>query len=586
MTKPLRALPLLFLVAACATVPAARAPSPAAPPAFTPAFANAVTAADPRATAAGLAMLRQGGNAMDAIGATLLALTVVEPQSSGIGGGGLLVYQAAGGSTPMTFDGRETAPAAATPDYFIGADGLALPRRDAVPGGKSVGVPGNIAMLALAHGKQGKLPWSAIFTPAIALARGGYDVSPRMARAIAGSAGTLARTPEAAALFLNPDGTPKLAGSRIVNVALAQTLETIAKQGPRAFYTGTIAARIVDRVRSAPTNASTMTLADMAAYAAKERPAVCTAYRVWRVCGMGPPSAGGIAVIAILKQLEGFDLGKLGPGNPVAWHLIAESQRLAFADRAAYGGDSDFVAVPVDGLIAADYLRARGRMISATARLGRVEAGQPAGAAPRTNAPGAEVPSTTHFAAADAAGNVASLTATVEGPFGSSLVAGGMVLNNELTDFSFEPSANGALTANRVEGGKRPRSSMAPSLVYDASGRVVLAVGAAGGMTIPAQVAKAIIGVLDWKLSVRDAIALPTIHVSDEFVIIEDSPQGAPLAAMIPALEKLGHRTRSAALPLKANGLERIVKANGLERIIGGWRGGADPRSEGSAEGY
>jgi gamma-glutamyltranspeptidase/glutathione hydrolase len=573
MKKILRALPLLLVVAACATAPAPRVASPAAPAAF----ANAVSAADPRATAAGLAMLKQGGNAMDAIGATLLALTVVEPQSSGIGGGGLLVYHPAGASLPTTFDGRETAPAAATPDYFLGADGKPQAQRDAAPGGKSVGVPGNIAMLALAHGKQGKLPWASLFQPAIALARGGYDVSPRMARSIAGSATTLARTPEAAALFLNPDGTAKAAGSHIVNEALAGTLETIADQGPRAFYTGAIAAAVVDRVRSAPTNPSAMTLADMAAYEAKQRPPVCTAYRVWRVCGMGPPSAGGIAVLAILKQLEGFNLGKLGASNPVAWHLIAESERLAFADRAAYGGDSDFVAVPVNGLIAADYLRARGRLISATASIARAEAGQPAGAAPRTSAPGSEVPSTTHFAAVDAAGNVASLTSTVEGPFGSSLVAGGMVLNNEMTDFNFEPAADGKPVANRVEGGKRPRSSMAPSIVYDAKGRVVLAVGAAGGMTIPAQVAKAIIGVLDWKLSVQDAIALPTIYISNDLVIIEKSPQGEPLSAMIPALEKLGHRTTFAAMPLKANG---------LERINGGWRGGADPRSEGSASGY
>ena len=541
------------------------------------AFANAVSAADPRATNAGLAMLKQGGNAMDAIAATLLALTVVEPQSSGIGGGGLLVYQPAGAKNPLTFDGREKAPMAATPDYFMGADGKPQPRREATPGGKSVGVPGNVAMLALAHGKLGKLPWAALFQPAIALARGGYDITPRMARGIAGSAETLGRSPEAKALFLNPDGTPKAAGTRIVNEPLAQTLEAIAKAGPSGFYKGDIAAQIVARVRTAPTNPSTMTLADLAGYEAKQRAPVCTAYRQWRVCGMGPPSAGGIAVLAILKQLEGFDLGKLGVDNPVAWHLIAESERLAFADRAMYGADSDYTAVPVAGLVAPDYLKSRGALISASSSMARAEPGRPKGAQPRTPAPGSEVPATTHFAAADAAGNVASLTSTVEGSFGSSLVAGGMVLNNELTDFSFEPSAAGAPVANRVEGGKRPRSSMSPSIVYDRKGRAVLAIGAAGGMTIPAQVAKAIIGVLDFKLSVADAIALPTIYVSDDLVIVEKSPQGEKLVAMQPALEKLGHRTVAAPLPLKANGLERIA---------GGWRGGADPRSEGNSAGY
>ena len=447
----------------------------------------------------------------------------------------------------------------------------------AVPGGKSVGVPGNIAMLALAHQRQGKLPWAALFQPAIDLARGGYVVSPRMARAIAGSARTLALTPEAAALFLNPDGTPKPAGTRIVNEPLAQTLEAIAREGPEAFYKGNTAGKIVTRVTTAPTNPSSMTVADLAAYQAKERPPVCARYRRYKVCSMGPPSAGGIAVLAILKQLEGHDLATLGPGNPVSWHLIAESQRLAFADRATYGGDSDFVSVPVAGLVADDYLKARGKLIRADSTMARAEAGKPKGALPRTPAPGGEVPSTTHFAAVDAAGNVASLTSTVEGAFGSSLVAGGMVLNNELTDFSFEPTANGAPVANRVQGGKRPRSSMSPSIVYDSKGRVILAIGAAGGMTIPAQVAKAIVGVLDWKLPVGDAIALPQIYVNDDMVAIEAGPQGAPLAAMIPALQKLGHQVIVFPMPLKANGLERVAN---------GWRGGVDPRSEGVAAGF
>ncbi len=557
---------LLSCLLLTATPLAAKAPPPP--------FAAAVTAADPRAAAAGVAMLKQGGSAMDAIAATLLALSVVEPQSSGIGGGGLLVYQPAGGTTPLTFDGREKAPSAATPAYFLDASGKPQPRREAIPGGKSVGVPGNIAMLALAHKQLGKLPWAALFQPAIALARDGYEVTPRLARSIAGSAETLKRTPEAAALFLNADGTPKPAGSRIVNAALADTLTAIAEHGPDAFYKGPVAAAIVQRVTTAPTNPSQMTIADVAAYQAKPRAPVCTAYRVWRVCGMGPPSAGGIAVLAILKQLEGFDLGKLGPASVTSWHLFAESERLAFADRAAYGGDSDFVAVPVKGLVAADYLKSRGALIHADSTMARAEPGRPAGAAPRTPAPGGEVPSTTHFAAIDTRGNVASLTSTVEGAFGSSLVAAGMVLNNELTDFSFEPAVAGAPVANRVEGNKRPRSSMAPSIVYDAKGRVVLVIGAAGGMTIPAQVAKAIIGVLDWKLSVQDAIALPLLYVSDDLLIAE---KDTSLQALLPALEKLGHRTASYPLPLKANG---------IERVSGGWRGGADPRSEGTTSGY
>ena len=569
MTKYFLALPLFALVIL--------APATAKAPQSAATSKNAVSAADPRGTAAGIAMLEQGGNAMDAIAATLLALAVVEPQSSGIGGGGLLVYQPTGSTTPLTFDGREKAPSAATPELFIGKDGKPQPRREATPGGKSVGVPGNIAMLALAHKKNGKLPWAALFQPAITLARNGYDITPRMSRAIASSAENLKRTPEAAALFLMPDGSAKPAGTRIVNEPLALTLESIAKSGPAAFYTGPVAQSIVTRVRTAPTNPSTMTMADMAAYQAKQRAPVCTTYRAYRVCGMGPPSAGGIAVLAILKQLEAFDLKALGPNNPVAWHLMAESQRLAFADRAAYGGDSDFVSVPVAGLIAPEYLKSRGALISASPTMPAAPPGTPAGAPKTTPAPGGEVPSTTHFAAVDKAGNVASLTSTVEGGFGSSLVAGGMVLNNELTDFSFEPALNGAPVANRVQGNKRPRSSMSPTIVYDSRGKPLLAIGAAGGMTIPAQVAKAIIGVLDFGLPVQDAIALPQIYVSDDLVIIEKSDQGAPLQAMIPALEKLGHRTASYPLPLKANGLERTAT---------GWRGGADPRSEGTAAGF
>ncbi len=575
MIRTLFTLPLLALVATAQPV-AGKAPAAAQAPTVAGTHANAVSSADPRGTAAGVAMLRQGGNAMDAIAATLLALSVVEPQSSGIGGGGLLVYQPAKGA-PLTFDGREKAPMAATPDLFMGADGKPQPRREATPGGKSVGVPGNVAMIAMAHQKAGKLPWAALFAPAIALARGGYEITPRMSRGIAASAATLARTPEAASLYLNADGTAKAAGSRIVNEPLAQTLEAIAKAGPSAFYTGDIARQIVTRVQTAPTNPSSMTMADLAAYQAKARVPVCAGYRTYKVCTMGPPSAGGIAVIGILKQLEGFDLGKLGPGSPVSWHLIAESQRLAFADRAAYGGDADFVTVPVAGLVADDYLKRRGALIKADSTMARADAGTPRGAPKRTAAPGGEIPSTTHFAAVDAAGNVASLTSTVEGGFGSSLVAGGMVLNNELTDFSFEPAINGAAVANRVEGGKRPRSSMSPAIVYDARGRAILAIGAAGGMTIPAQVAKAIVGVLDWKLPVGDAIALPQIYVNDDIVVVEAEPQGGALIAMIPALEKLGHKVVKLNLPLKANGLERVGN---------GWRGGVDPRSEGVADGF
>ena len=460
-----------------------------------------VSAADPRAAAAGIAMLKAGGSAMDAVVATGLALTVVEPQSSGIGGGSFLVYQPAGGHVPATFDGREKAPLAATDALFLLPDGTPQPRGQAIPGGRSVGVPGNIASWRLAHDKYGKLPWAKLFEPAIALARGGYDVTPRLAASIAGSATTLARQPAAAALFLHADGTPKAAGEHIVNEDLARTFEAIAAGGPAAFYTGANAAAVVAAVDRAPTNPSTMTAADMAAYRAKERAPVCGTYRAYRVCSMGPPSAGGVVVVAMLGQLQGFDLTALGKDSATAWHLFAESERLAFADRAAYGGDADFVTVPVAGLTAPGYLRERAKLISATATIAHAEPGHPAGAPARVAPTGGEIPSTSDIAVADGRGNVASMTSTVEGSFGSSLVAGGYVLNNELTDFDFVPTVAGAKVANRVEGGKRPRSSMSPAIVYDRAGKVVMVVGAAGGPTIPAQVAKAIVGVLDWHLS-------------------------------------------------------------------------------------
>ena len=554
---------LSLLAAACAPRPAT------APVAATRAI---VTAADIRAAEAGRTILRQGGSAMDAIAATLLALTVVEPQSSGIGGGGFLVYQDARAKGPATFDGRETAPLAVTPTLFIKPDGTPQTGSEAAPGGRSVGVPGNLAMLALAHQRYGRLPWAALFAPAIALAEGGYVVSPRMAAAIAAKREVLSRTPAAAGLYLNPDGSAKTAGSRIINPALAATLRLVATDGPAAFYGGPVAADMVRTVATAPTNPSTMTADDIARYRAKERPPACVAYRVWRVCGMGPPSGGGIAVAAILKQLEGFDLAALGPDNPTAWHLLAESERLAFADRDAYLADADFVNVPVAGLLDASYLKGRGSLIRADRSMPSVAAGVPNAAPRRTLGTGAEVPATTHFAAADAFGNVASLTSTVEGGFGSGLVSGGFILNNELTDFNFVPKAGAESVANRVEPGKRPRSSMSPTLVYDRAGRVVLAIGAAGGPTIPAQVAKSIVAVLDWKLSVADAIALPVIMTYGDRVLIEKGPQGQRLAAMQPALEALGHPVVITGLPYKANGIERTGN---------GWRGGADPRSEG-----
>lgn len=517
-------------------------------------------------------MLRLGGSATDAAIATMLALTVVEPQSSGIGGGGFLVLGDAAGNVD-TIDGRETAPKAATPQWFY-MDGKPLSYGEAIPGGRSVGIPGNLRLAASAHNAKGKLAWRTLFQPAIRLAREGFAITPRLNAILAAASRTGALDPDARALYYGADGQPLPVGTVVRNPALAATLETISARGADSFYGGDNAATIAAKVGTAPRNPAPMTTADIAAYRAVGRPAVCGQYRAYRICGMGPPSSGATTVFAILKQIERFDMKALGPANPVSWHLIAESQRLAYADRDQYLADSDFVSVPVAGLTDPAYLAGRSALISEGSTLPGVRPGTPPGAklafAP---APRQEEHGTTHFVTVDRWGNAASYTSTIEGPFGSGLMVGGYYLNNELTDFNIVPDRDGKPTANRVEGGKRPRSSMSPTLVYGPDGKLRLAVGAAGGTTIPAQVAKTIIGVLDWNLSAREAIALPVIFApGGDIVFVE---KGTTLEQMIPALQQLGHAQVVARSP--------SFKANAIERVGNRWRGAADPRSEGAA---
>ena len=533
-----------------------------------------VSAADPRAAAAGVEMLRRGGTAADAAFATLLALNVVEPQSSGIGGGGFLVYDD-GDGTPQTYDGRETAPMAATGDWFL-VDGKPMPFEQAQPGGKSVGVPGNIRLMADAHREHGKLPWKTLFQPAIRLARDGFEMSKRLNFALArgdDEGSSLAGlTAAGRALFFGADAKPLPVGTTIRNPALSDFLKQLAERGPDSFYVGPNSRTIVATVNGSPHNPSPMTVGDVAAYDAKERPPVCGSYRGYRICGMGPPSSGATTVFAILKQLERFDLGALGSRNPTSWHLIAESMRLAYADRDKYLGDSDFVSVPVAGLTDPAYLARRSALISPDRTLALVSAGLPA-AVPSPCAVTTPERGTSHFVAVDRWGHVASETSTIESAFGSGLIVNGYFLNNELTDFSFRPEVDGCPVANRVEGGKRPRSSMSPTIVYGPDGKVRLAVGAAGGATIIAQVAKAIIGVIDWKLSAQDAIALPVIFAPGGTIVFVE--RGSAHEAMIPALNALGHsdvRARDASF-----------KANAIEWRDGRWIGAADPRSEGAA---
>jgi gamma-glutamyltranspeptidase/glutathione hydrolase len=530
-----------------------------------------VSAADPRAARAGTEMLAAGGSAADAALATMVALTVVEPQSSGIGGGSFLVYHDSATGKVSTYDGREAAPAAAGGTYFYGPDGKPLAHEAAVPGGRSVGVPGNIRQMALVHEKHGRLPWAKLFEPAIRLARDGFAITPRMRNSLSSARSLAALTPWARGQFFDSSGEPKPVGTIVRNPDLASFLETLARRGPDYFYTGPAAQALVRTVRSAPVNPSIMTEGDLATYDAKERPPVCGMYRQWRICGMGPPSSGATTVYAILKQLERFDLKAMGSDSPAAWHLIGESMRLAYADREAYLGDPDYVRVPVAGLTDSAYLASRSALIDPARSIPHVIAGTPPGAPRVTAAADNEVPSTSHMVAVDRDGNVASMTSTIEGPWGSGLNVNGFFLNNELTDFTFAPEQDGKPVANRVEGGKRPRSSMSPTIVYGPDGRVRLAIGAAGGTTIIAQVAKALIAVLDWNMSAQDAIALPTIMGIGDRVLVE---RGTRLEAMMPSLAALGDRVAA---------VEPGYKANAIEWVGGRWVGAADPRSEGAA---
>lgn len=527
------------------------------------------SSADPRATAAGAEILAKGGSAADATMAMMLALTVVEPQSSGIGGGGFLVHYDAEGGKISTINGRETAPAAATPQRFTDANGKPIPFLQAFPGGKSVGVPGNIRLMAEAHRKWGKLKWAEIFKPAIRLADKGFVVNRTLESRLAMIQRLWPQFETARSIYW-VDGKPAKAGMTLRNPELAKTLRLIAKKGPDAFYTGAIANSIVDTVNKSVVAPGDMTLADLAAYKAVEQNAVCAPYRVYVICGMAPPSSGATTVIQILGTLERFDMKALGKDDPKSWFLIGQAMQLAYADREKYLGDASFVQVPVTGLIDKAYLAERSALIDPSKARADYPAGNPPGAMPRTAAISGEVAGTTHFSAVDAKGSIANMTSTIEGPFGSQLIAGGFFLNNELTDFTFAPEKDGAPVANRVEGGKRPLSSMAPTIVFNREGKPVLALGSAGGKRIIMHVTKTLVGVLDFGLPLKEAIALPNIYFGGGALLVEEN---TTLATMAQQLANFGQ-------PVKLEDLGS--KVNGLQLIDGQWTGAADPRSEGN----
>jgi gamma-glutamyltranspeptidase/glutathione hydrolase len=531
-----------------------------------------VAAANPLAAAAGLRMLRAGGSAVDAAIATQMVLNLVEPQSSGIGGGAFLVIWIPAKKALTTIDARETAPAAARPDRFLGPDGKPMRFYDAVVGGRSVGVPGVLRGLETAHRAHGRLPWRTLFEPAIELAERGFAVSPRL-HALLKSEPHLPKSPTAKDYFYNPDGSPRAIGSVLVNHALAQTLRAVAAGGADAFYVGPIARDIVAAVIGAA-NPGDLTEADLAAYRAKERPPVCGIYRLWEVCGMGPPSSGGLTLLQVLGILEGFDLASEAPWSIQGLHLLTEAERLAYADRNLYMADSDFVPVPVKGLIDRTYLRSRAARIRYDASMRTAQPGTPPDAMARGADDSSELPSTTHISIVDRWGNAVSMTTTIEDGFGARLMVRGFLLNNQLTDFSFSPEENGKLVANRVEGGKRPRSSMAPTLVFDRGRhRLAMVVGSPGGSTIINYVAKAIVATLDWGHDMQSAIAFPNIGSRNGPTEIEAGPSAAAIAA---SLRMLGHDTRIAEFTSGLQGI--MVTRRGLF-------GGADPRREGVAVG-
>ena len=535
-----------------------------------------VAAANPLAVDEGMRVLAQGGNAIDAAIAMQMVLNVVEPQSSGIGGGAFMLFHNGRNGLLSAYDGRETAPAAARPDRFLDASGKPLGFRDAVVGGRSVGVPGVLRMLELAHRQYGKLPWAQLFQTAIALAENGFAVSPRLHAAIAAD-GYLAQE-QARSVFFNADGTPLAAGQVLRNPALAETLKQIAVGGAGVFYQGDIARDIVATVGNAR-NPGDITLADLANYRAKVREPVCGHYRAYKVCGVPLPSSGGITVLQMLGILEPFDMKSIAAGSLMSVHLFSEAGRLAYADRDAYLADPDFV-VPPSGLIDPAYLRSRSALIRLDASMGRALPGVPRATAGSTQkaafaaGEALELPSTTHFSITDRFGNAVAMTTTIENAFGSRLMTqSGFLLNNQLTDFAFVPLVDGKPVANRVEGGKRPRSAMAPTIVYDSRGRVFMVVGSPGGPAIINYVAKTLVGVLDFGLDPQSAIDLPNVGSRNGPTELERGTSAVDLA---PKLQALGHETR---VMNHASGLHVIV------RTPTGWIGGADPRREGVVRG-
>ena len=534
-----------------------------------------VAAANPLAAKAGLTILRAGGSAVDAAIATQLALNVVEPQSSGIGGGAFLMHYHARSRKIEAYDGRETAPAAATPDMFLTAEGSRAKFHEVVPGGLSVGIPGVLRMLELAHKDHGKLPWNKLFEPAIKLAEEGFKISPRLF-ALLRIDRHLKKFGPTKNLFYNVKGYTKPIGTVLTNQILAKTFRLLAKKGAEVFYTGEIAIDIVKAIQETSINPGRMVLSDLANYKAKKRNPVCLFYKIWLVCGMPPPTSGGITTLQILGILQNKKIESFKPTSIESVHLITEASKLAFADRNKYLADQDFIDIPVNTLLDPGYLLKRSQLITKSKSMGKARAGriEYKNSERLPEHQSNEGKSTTHFSIVDGEGNAVSMTSSVENAFGSRVLVRGFLLNNQLTDFSFLPAINGEPVANRVQPNKRPRSSMSPIIVVDGSGKFFMALGSPGGSRIIGYVAKTLIATLDWKMGIQAAINLP--HFVNRNAIT-DLEKETKLELLTDELREMGHSVKIRKL---TSGLHGI-----LIRKDGTLSGGADHRREGIAVG-
>ena len=529
-----------------------------------------VSSANPLASEAGRQMLREGGSAVDAAIAMQMVLALVEPQSSGLGGGAFIVSYDAKRRRVITIDGRETAPAAVTPQLFM-VDGKPIGFADAVNSGLAAGVPGVLRALELAHQRHGRLPWARLFQPAIRLAEEGFAVSPRLHMQVKGNRHLAAQA--AARDYFYPQGQPAAVGEVLKNSALAEVLRRVASEGVSAFYRGDVARDMVQAV-SAHARPGTLSVQDLAEYRAIEREPVCSRYQQYQICGMGPPSSGPIAVMQMLGMLQQHDVASMQPGSREAVHFFAEAARLAFADRERYVADPAFVRVPVQAMLDRRYLTWRGALIDARQSMGVAQAGDPLGMLKQRGEGGViDQPSTTHLVAIDAQGNAVSMTSTIESEFGSKIFVRGFLLNNQLTDFSLLPTdAAGRPVANRVEPRKRPRSAMSPLIVLK-DDKPYLLLGSPGGSSIILYVAKTLLGVLDWQLDIQQAIALPNMGSRNRDTELE---QGSSLESLQQVLRQSGHRVTIAPSPSGVHAI--MIKPDALF-------GGADPRREGVALG-